>query len=71
MTPSVQSPEDLAIEQIKTHSAYIPGDQPADFTEFTKLNTNENPYPASPLVERAVATQIANIRRYPNPQSEE
>ncbi len=71
MVPSFQSPEDLAIEQIKNHTAYIPGDQPTDFNKFTKLNTNENPYPASPLVERAVATQIANLRRYPNPQSEE
>lgn len=46
---------------------YVPGEQPQD-TGWTKLNTNENPYPPSPRVAEAI-TRAANGRLnvYPDP----
>ncbi len=46
---------------------YAPGDQPRD-GGFVKLNTNENPYPPSPAVLRAVRAEAnASLRLYPDP----
>ena len=39
----------LALENIQSLSAYKPGFQP-DGSDWIKLNTNESPYPPSPLV---------------------
>ena len=49
--------------------AYVPGEQPA-IDGLIKLNTNENPYPPSPRVRRAIR-RAANgrLRLYPNPTS--
>lgn len=47
--------------------AYIPGEQPAD-PNVIKLNTNENPYPPSPAVLRALEKINGDcLRRYPDP----
>jgi len=49
-------------------SAYVPGEQPAD-VNVVKLNTNENPYPPSPQVRRALKMiKGDNLRRYPDPE---
>ncbi|AFT90521.1 histidinol-phosphate transaminase [Paraburkholderia phenoliruptrix] len=49
---------------------YVPGDQPA-IAHPIKLNTNENPYPPSPMVLAAIARELGNagdnLRRYPDP----
>lgn len=46
---------------------YVPGEQPQDRT-YTKLNTNENPYPPSPRVHRLLAEyDIDSFRKYPDP----
>lgn len=46
---------------------YAPGEQPA-IKGLIKLNTNENPYPPSPRVLRAVKTAVdRRLRLYPNP----
>ena len=48
---------------------YVPGEQPRQ-GQFVKLNTNENPYPPSPLVmERLRAACDEQLRRYPDSQS--
>jgi histidinol-phosphate aminotransferase len=50
--------------------AYTPGEQP-QVRGLVKLNTNENPYPPSPKVLRAVQSAVdARLRLYPNPTAE-
>ena len=47
--------------------AYVPGEQPK-IPGLIKLNTNENPYPPSPKVLRAVKAAVdGRLRLYPNP----
>jgi histidinol-phosphate aminotransferase len=46
---------------------YVPGEQPK-IRGLIKLNTNENPYPPSPQVLRAVQAAVdERLRLYPNP----
>lgn len=46
---------------------YTPGEQP-NFPNMIKLNTNENPYPPSPLVTKAMREMDADcLRLYPDP----
>lgn len=50
--------------------AYVPGEQPK-IKGLIKLNTNENPYPTSPRVLRAVRAAVdGRLRLYPNPTAE-
>jgi histidinol-phosphate aminotransferase len=49
--------------------AYVPGEQPA-IPDLIKLNTNENPYPPSPEVLKAVKDAVdERLRLYPNPSA--
>lgn len=46
---------------------YVPGEQPKD-RRYVKLNTNENPYPPSPKVIKAIRNaDLTELRRYPDP----
>ncbi|MCF0144961.1 MAG: histidinol-phosphate transaminase [Eubacterium sp.] len=48
---------------------YVPGEQPSD-RNMIKLNTNENPYPPSPDVVRALRMMSSDENRlYPDPNS--
>ena len=48
-------------------AGYVPGEQPRD-EKVIKLNTNENPYPASPRVFAALRKAIhRSLRLYPEP----
>lgn len=48
-------------------AGYVPGEQPQD-TGWTKLNTNENPYPPSPrVVEAVTAAAAGKLNLYPDP----
>lgn len=50
---------------------YVPGEQPQN-EQFIKLNTNENPYPPSAEVSRAIQGYPHNsLRLYPDPESSE
>ena len=51
--------------------AYVPGEQPRD-GRYVKLNTNECPYPPSPLVKQALEGMGTDLLRlYPDPVSQE
>ncbi|HET9061782.1 MAG TPA: histidinol-phosphate transaminase [Candidatus Binatia bacterium] len=56
--------------RIRTLAGYTPGEQPAVDSRLVKLNTNENPYPASPTVARAVEESITRLHLYPEPLSD-
>lgn len=46
---------------------YVPGEQPQD-RKYIKLNTNENPYPPSPLVSECIRQfEVERLRLYPDP----
>ena len=46
---------------------YVPGEQP-DYKDMVKINTNENPYPPAPGVEKVLQTMdISTLRLYPDP----
>ncbi|MCP3687278.1 MAG: histidinol-phosphate transaminase [Gammaproteobacteria bacterium] len=48
---------------------YVPGEQPLD-QQYTKLNTNESPYPPSPKVAEALHNyDMESLRLYPDPES--
>lgn len=55
--------------EIEAIAGYMPGEQPQDGA-FIKLNTNENPYPPSPVVAEAIARTIARLPKYPHPMSD-
>ncbi len=55
-----------ATQRIADFDAYTPGEQPRDM-KYIKLNTNESPFPPSPLVREAVCSEIENLNLYPDP----
>jgi len=57
-----------ALPHIQDLHAYVPGEQPQG-EGWVKLNTNENPYPPSPKVGEAIAGEVQNLRKYPEPVS--
>lgn len=49
--------------------AYTPGEQPRDM-QYIKLNTNESPFPPSPLVlERVSEAEVNRLNLYPDPEA--
>lgn len=49
---------------------YTPGEQP-QAGKFIKLNTNESPYPPSPMVIEALRGSAQTLRLYPDPECRE
>jgi histidinol-phosphate aminotransferase len=63
-------PKNLIRPLVHGLHAYVPGEQPK-IPGLIKLNTNENPYPPSPKVLRAVKAAVdGRLRLYPNPTAE-
>jgi histidinol-phosphate aminotransferase len=62
-------------QNISSMAGYVPGYQPPDIASWTKLNTNENPYPPSPKVRDTILTELgvdaASLRTYPSASSQE
>jgi len=56
-------------DKLRKIAPYVPGEQPDD-PSIIKLNTNENPYPPAPGVQKAVeAYKTDPLRLYPNTQA--
>ncbi|KKN19734.1 hypothetical protein LCGC14_0942760 [marine sediment metagenome] len=56
-------------ENLRTYSAYEPGEQPSE-EGWLKLNTNENPYPPIPEILNDIKNAVnEKIRLYPDPTS--
>ncbi len=54
---------------VRKVTPYVPGEQPQE-KNIIKLNTNENPYPPAPGVERAMREMDpAMFRKYPDPSA--
>jgi histidinol-phosphate aminotransferase len=52
---------------LRSMDEYIPGEQPSNLDEYIKLNTNENPFPPSEKVMKAIIENVTpNLRRYPD-----
>lgn len=62
----------LISNRVKQLNPYVPGEQPKDRV-YIKLNANENPYPPSPVVQKAVMDFVQNhpekLGLYPDPDS--
>ena len=55
---------------IQKLAPYVPGEQPS-VRRLVKLNTNENPFPPSPNVLKAVKSAVdGRLRFYPNPTAQ-
>jgi histidinol-phosphate aminotransferase len=60
---------DLVSPRVRAMSGYTPGEQPSG-GKLIKLNTNENPYPCSPLVVEAVEREAHSLHLYPSPMAD-
>lgn len=58
-------------EAVAAMAPYVPGEQPRPGQQLIKLNTNENPYPPSPRVRRAIVDAAKDsLRLYPSPNAD-
>ena len=56
-------------KNVRRVTPYVPGEQPK-IENLIKLNTNENPYPPAPGVQKALQTEPADLLRlYPDPSA--
>ncbi len=63
-------PSSLVRPLVRKIHAYLPGEQPK-IQGLIKLNTNENPYPPSPRVLKAVRDAVdGRLRLYPDPTAQ-
>lgn len=61
--------QELVSRRVRAMHGYTPGEQPKGGA-LVKLNTNENPYPCSPLVAEAIAAETAGLQLYPSPMAD-
>jgi len=55
---------------VKRTDPYVPGEQ-LNQPDLLKLNTNENPYPASPKVLEAIQEELDTLKLYPSPTADQ
>lgn len=62
---------DLWTKNLRDIEPYVPGEQSKD-KDIVKLNANENPYPPSPMVKKALeGFDLAELKKYPNANATE
>ena len=58
-------------QRVQELDPYVPGEQPKN-QQYVKLNTNESPYPPSPLAIAAMQEGVADtLRLYPDPNADD
>lgn len=57
-------------DKIRKLSPYTPGEQPKE-RRYVKLNTNESPFPPSPLAVELATRAAASLMLYPDPECRE
>lgn len=57
-------------EKYATLIPYTPGEQPTD-QKYIKLNTNESPYPPSPLAQSLARAELNRLQLYSDPECRE
>lgn len=58
-------------QRVQELDPYVPGEQPKD-QQYVKLNTNESPYPPSPLAIEAMHAAVNDsLRLYPDPNADD
>lgn len=66
----MKTPNSFVRRLVRNLHAYVPGEQPK-MKRLIKLNTNENPYPPSPRVLKAIKAAVdGRLRLYPNPTAQ-
>ena len=55
------------VEKYASLAPYIPGEQPKDM-KYIKLNTNESPFPPSPLAIQYAREEAERLMLYPDPE---
>lgn len=59
-------------DELASLTPYTPGEQPQDMENWIKLNTNENPYPPSAAVKKAISgKEIDELRLYSDPRCDD
>lgn len=57
-------------KQFKDLEPYVPGEQPQD-KKYIKLNTNESPFPPSPMAQRLARQAAGDVQLYSDPDCKE
>jgi histidinol-phosphate aminotransferase len=57
-------------DKYKSLSPYVPGEQPQD-RKYVKLNTNESPFPPSPIAQRLAREAAGDLYLYSDPDSKQ
>lgn len=62
---------DLWTKNLRDVAPYVPGEQSKN-KNIVKLNANENPYPPSPMVKKALESfDLSELKKYPNANATE
>ena len=58
-------------QKLNDLETYTPGEQPQNLSSYTKLNTNESPFPPSEKAIEKVKNEIEKLNLYPDPEAKD